>query len=218
MINRPVAVFMDLDDTLTDRAAAFAHWAVDFLRDHGLPRSALPSLVEFDDQGRRPREEFFAGVSSLLDLRINESEELAKYRSATSHPPAFAGVEDGLAVLSSLGAELMVLSNGVTEVQLAKLSSTGLLGWFDRVVISDQVGAEKPDTKIYHYAQGLARPESECWMVGDHPVNDIHGARAAGFRTAWVSHGRDDQIAAEADVVGTTTRQCLQQLAQRCGH
>ncbi|MEV0282173.1 HAD hydrolase-like protein [Streptomyces sp. NPDC050610] len=27
------------------------------------------------------------------------------------------------------------------------------------------------------------------WMVGDNPVNDIDGGRAAGLRTVWINRG-----------------------------
>lgn len=216
MPKSPCAVFIDLDDTLTDRTRAFATWASAFLAAHGAKPDLLSAVIQYDNEGRRPREEFFAGLSGLLGITFDTQAALVTYRESTGNPPATDGVEASLVSLRNRHATLCILSNGVTEVQTRKLQSTGLIGWFDHVIVSDQVGYSKPSFQIYEYARGLVDPRSDCWMVGDHLVNDISGAKLAGFQTAWVSRGRTDAEATRhADVVRASASECLDEIARR---
>ena len=211
-----LAVFIDLDDTLTDRAGAFASWATAFLVSHGLRPGLIQEVIRYDNEGRRPREQFFAGLSRLLGISFDLEAVVAEYRRCTGESPVPDGVETSLALLRSSGAVVCVLSNGVTEVQLGKLHETGLIKFFDHVIISDKVGHSKPSRQIFDFARALVDPKSVCWMVGDHPVNDISGAKRAGFCTAWVSHGRTDTGASrDADVICRSTPECLTEIVSR---
>ena len=55
-------------------------------------------------------------------------------------------------------------------------------GLFSATVLSSKVRIRKPDPAIYHLACRAAevKPE-ECAYVGDNPVRDVEGTRAAGF-------------------------------------
>lgn len=79
-----------------------------------------------------------------------------------------------------------VLTNGFTEVQYRKLSSTGLDRYIQRMVISDEVGIQKPDIRLFRYAEQAtgATPDSTI-MIGDNPDNDIQGALDAGWKAIY---------------------------------
>lgn len=79
-----------------------------------------------------------------------------------------------------------VLTNGFSEVQYNKLRSTGLDRYIQRMVISDEIGIQKPDTRLFRYAEQAtgASPE-EILMIGDNPVSDITGALNAGWQTVF---------------------------------
>lgn len=79
-----------------------------------------------------------------------------------------------------------VLTNGFTEVQYRKLRSTGLDRYIQRMVISDEIGIQKPDTRIFRYAEQEtgATPETTL-MIGDNPDNDIMGALDAGWHAIY---------------------------------
>lgn len=86
-----------------------------------------------------------------------------------------------------------IITNGFTALQQARLERTGLLGYFDLLVISEQVGHAKPHPAIFDYA--LARmgnpPRARVLMVGDNPDSDILGGINAGMATCWLNaHGR----------------------------
>lgn len=70
-----------------------------------------------------------------------------------------------------------------------RLQAMGILGYFDAVFGSDDVGYSKPDPAFYRFAlkeSGCAA--SRAVMVGDRLDNDISPARSVGMRTVRVLH------------------------------
>lgn len=70
------------------------------------------------------------------------------------------------------------------------LRQHGLYELFDAFAISDEVGAEKPDRRLFlHALHALAIPEAD-WgrvaMVGNNLARDIHGANALGLISIWM--------------------------------
>ncbi len=62
------------------------------------------------------------------------------------------------------------------------LEQLGVSKFFSNVVISSEVGADKPDPFIFRRALELARIlPNEALHVGDDPLRDWQGARAAGL-------------------------------------
>ncbi|QKJ85672.1 pyrimidine 5'-nucleotidase [Paramixta manurensis] len=82
-----------------------------------------------------------------------------------------------------------IITNGFTALQQARLARTGFLGYFDLLVISEQVGVAKPHPAIFDYAleQMGQPPRSRVLMVGDNPDSDILGGMQAGFATCWLN-------------------------------
>ena len=56
------------------------------------------------------------------------------------------------------------------------------------ILISEAVGAYKPDPRVFEAAlERLGLPSHEVLHVGDSDVDDVEGARAAGLRVAWIN-------------------------------
>lgn len=78
------------------------------------------------------------------------------------------------------------LTNGFTNVQYKKLKSTGLDRYIQRMVISDEIGIQKPDFRIFRYAeQAVGASPDEILMIGDNPLSDVQGALSAGWKAAY---------------------------------
>jgi putative hydrolase of the HAD superfamily len=77
--------------------------------------------------------------------------------------------------------QLAVVSNFDGRLRVV-LEQLGISKFFRAVVISSEVGADKPEPLIFRRAVELcgAQP-NESLHVGDDPVNDWQGARAAGL-------------------------------------
>ncbi len=88
---------------------------------------------------------------------------------------------DALDRLRRAGLRLGVVSNSDGRVEAA-LEASGLRDYFDVVVDSALVGAEKPDPAIFRAAlTALDLQPEEAVYVGDLYTVDVVGARAAGI-------------------------------------
>lgn len=86
--------------------------------------------------------------------------------------------------LHTAGYQIVVLSNGFSEVQYRKINASGLAPYIDHIVLSEDVGVQKPDPKIYSYAMQLADVTKEqIVMIGDNVETDIKGAYDFGLDT-----------------------------------
>ena len=99
------------------------------------------------------------------------------------------GAHDCLRRVRECGTKLVLLSNFDTRLR-ALLHDLELAALFDALVISAEVGWEKPHPSIFlHAAASLGVPPSTMLHVGDDPVLDVQGALAAGYADAWL-YGR----------------------------
>jgi len=81
---------------------------------------------------------------------------------------------------------LVVLSNG-EAAYLDHLVKNQVHWDFDQVISVETVGAFKPHPGVYRRAANILQLEvNECLMVSAHPF-DLVGARACGFRAAYVN-------------------------------
>lgn len=103
------------------------------------------------------------------------------------------GAYELLKLLRAHNYNIGVLSNGFTNVQHAKLRNTGIDGMIDLMVLSDDIGINKPDPRLYHHAMqraGDINPTHHL-MIGDNLNTDIRGALASGWHA--VHFDRDDK-------------------------
>jgi len=94
----------------------------------------------------------------------------------------FDGAMDALAELSKR-YPLAALTNGNANV-----SRLGLERYFRFGISAADVGASKPHPAMFEAALARVGSTSACAVhVGDHPIDDIRGASAVGYRTVWVN-------------------------------
>ncbi len=99
---------------------------------------------------------------------------------------------DVLPAVAELAEEyrLGVLANQESTVRSA-LERDGLAGYFEAWAVSEDLGLEKPDPRIFEHALEVAGAEpARSAMVGDRLDYDIEPARRAGMRTVWVLRGQ----------------------------
>lgn len=91
-------------------------------------------------------------------------------------------------VLEYLSANynLYILSNGFQELQCRKMRSSGIDHFFNKVVLSDDIGILKPWPEIFHFALSATQSElRDSVMIGDSWDNDITGARGVGMHQIY---------------------------------
>lgn len=76
---------------------------------------------------------------------------------------------------------LHIITNGFSETQVVKLSTSGISDYFANVINSESCGHLKPDIRIFNHAIQLTGSCCEdCIMIGDDLYADVLGAREAG--------------------------------------
>jgi YjjG family noncanonical pyrimidine nucleotidase len=96
------------------------------------------------------------------------------------------GAEEVVAELAgSVG--LLLITNGLSEVQRPRFASSSIGCFFPEVVISEELGIAKPDPAIFDHAFGrIGRPAKDrVLMVGDNLGSDILGGANYGIDTCW---------------------------------
>ena len=188
------AVFFDFDDTLDNRDAAFRVGLSAFLTHY------YPSLSREEVAARR--EEMFYFQRGHYGQIIYYQDMLAHFLEVwppevpTDLPTAYrrmlgafaaAGqphpdVYDTLTALRQRGYLTGIITNGTANAQSLKIDHSGLRPYVDLVVLAGEEGIQKPDPRLFRIAAArLGVLPTACLFVGDHPVNDLEGARDAGF-------------------------------------
>jgi REG-2-like HAD superfamily hydrolase len=103
---------------------------------------------------------------------------------------AYPDVQPALEALKKRGCLLGVIANGEHYVKeaLVKLS---LAEYLDVITISEDVGVEKPDPRIFQLTiEKFSLKPEQCVYVGDVPEIDLVGARNAGITPVWIDRNR----------------------------
>jgi REG-2-like HAD superfamily hydrolase len=105
----------------------------------------------------------------------------------------FGDVPPALDALLERGARLAVVSNWSARLP-ELLAGLGIDRPFELVLASAAFGRSKPDPAIFREAlrRLSARPE-QALHVGDHPLNDVAGARRAGIAALLLDRSRSPQ-------------------------
>ena len=183
------AIIFDLDDTLYPHEqyvhSGFCAVARHVDRFFGVPAATSYATL------RRARELHRCGRELQALCEVHGLDEaivpdlLQVYRT---HRPQLWLSHDARVVLDQMrqhGWRLAVLTNGAPAAQALKIGALALHSLVDLVVYAEEhARGGKPSRAPF--AEALCRLEVQACdavMVGDDPVNDIEGGRAAGLRT-----------------------------------
>lgn len=109
-------------------------------------------------------------------------------------------VDEALDALAARGLRLAVVSNW--DERLPRLiERLGLASRFAAIVVSQQVGVEKPHAAIFRAAlDRLGVAAGEAVHVGDRRLEDVEGAEAAGLRALWLARGGGGDLRSLAEL------------------
>jgi YjjG family noncanonical pyrimidine nucleotidase len=201
------ALLLDLDHTLLDSDASEAQAFEHALASAGIrdPHHHLPAYHHIN---RALWAQVERGEIATAHVRVARFEQLVETTGIAASPEALAdafahglgaygelypGVRD---VLDALAAEptvaLALVTNGLSEVQRARIARLELGRYFEVIAISSELGTAKPAPEIFERAlAGLGAPAKvSALMVGDSLSSDIRGARNAGIATCWYNPHR----------------------------
>ena len=194
-------ILFDADNTLLNFDAAESKALAETLVNYGIEpdaetvqtyRTINEELWRQLEKGQIRREkllnERFSRFLKAIDA-AGDGAEMNRYylEQLSTHPDLMnAEVLDVLRELSEV-ATLAVVSNGVHKVQTRRLAESGVSNFMEDVFISEKLGCEKPDARIFDAALRALGVENRehVLMVGDSLTSDIQGGANAGLDTCW---------------------------------
>jgi len=187
-------VLFDLDQTLIDRSASIRAYArrlwAERSGDFGIGEvEFVDRFIELDGNGYVPRPTFFRRfLDAFPDAGLSSRELESHFFGHVWEAPVLVdGALEGLGRLRACGVPIGIVTNGGSINQRRKVERGGLVALVDGCFISEELGVRKPDRGIFETAaREIGIDPGRSWFVGDHPVFDICGSRALGFRTIWV--------------------------------
>lgn len=210
-------VLFDLDHTLIDsdesEAAAFAHT---------MQFAGVHYDAQLFDTYRRINLAMWAqveaGMMAANDVRTRRFESFNQTAGIDGDPVAMGEVfVEGLGrfgrlypgaidMLEAVGAiaVLGMVTNGISDVQRARIARLDIERFFDAIVISSEVATSKPGAAIFDIAfERLGQPDRpKTVMVGDSLTSDMAGGHAYGIATCWYNPvGRHPEVDFELDHV-----------------
>jgi putative hydrolase of the HAD superfamily len=191
-------ILFDVDGTVLDRDSAHRRYierlvykfpeAVAASTDH---HDVIQKLIMDDDRGRKDRNEYAQFViAQLPNLSWTPEQFLSDYFLNIGQ--LVEKQEWVIALLKQLRKIFRIgaVTNGGSNNQRTKLKTAGLQSSFDYILISEEVGIQKPNPEIFKMALNALKAEPTCALhVGDDPVNDVIGSKGAGVMACWVSQG-----------------------------
>lgn len=107
--------------------------------------------------------------------------ELYDIYTAPEYYELFDDVKPFLDGLKAKGFRIGIISNFAPTLK-AILEEKGILSYFDPIIVSTEVGLEKPDPAIFRLALDMAGLEAEDILyIGDHETNDIWAPNQVGI-------------------------------------
>lgn len=97
-------------------------------------------------------------------------------------------IEGAKAFLDELKEQyhLILISNGMPNIQHPRLISSGLESYFEHIFISEEIGAQKPSKDFFDIVfNTIQAKKEECLVIGDGLTSDILGGYNYGIDTCF---------------------------------
>ncbi len=194
------AVFFDVDDTLYDstfQAESARRNAIKAMIEAGLNLTEETAMRSLRRIVRRFGSNYLGHFNELLresgyngNPRIMAAGLIAYHNTKLTCLVPFRDTVPTLLSLRDRNYKLGIITNGLAVKQWEKLIRLGIQHFFDSVIISEEIGREKPDPRIFKLAiDSLKCKPSEAMMVGDRIDRDIVGAKKIGMLTVQILKG-----------------------------
>ena len=196
-------LLIDNDNTIMDFNAAEAKALIDVLQNHGLPTddAAVHTYHEINDALWKALErgettqpklkvERFRQLLTVLNRHDVDAEVIAAEYAAGlgNHADLLPGAAEFIHAVHGR-MKIALVSNGVSAIQRGRLAKCPLTPLFDAIVISEEVGAAKPDPKLLYVAMDMlgCMDKAQAVMMGDSATADIPAAVNAGVDSIFFS-------------------------------
>ncbi|SDH57637.1 HAD family hydrolase [Winogradskyella thalassocola] len=186
-VNDKTVIVFDLDDTLYNE--------LDYLK------SAYKSIaLSLEPNNWKP---LYLKMFSLYRCKINVFEFIANtykikigllvemYRNHQPQIQLFDGVLEVFEAIKSRNGKIGIITDGRSMTQRAKLKSLGILSYIDKLIISEEIGSEKPNS-LNFIAIEKALSGFEYYYIADNLKKDFIAPNSLGWKcVALIDNGKN---------------------------
>lgn len=174
---KKVVVF-DLDDTLIYEINFLksAYKEISEFIDPDITNSLYNNMILWYKEGKNVFEELL-----LIYPLILKDELLTIYRNHFPSLELNEGVIEVLNYCKEKAFFLGLISDGRSSTQRNKLEATGIIDFFDKIIISEEFGSEKPT--LDNYEIFFEFEADEYFYIADNPKKDFISPNRLGWRT-----------------------------------
>lgn len=125
------------------------------------------------------------GASGLTDeVAVSFADRFHEYREAQCD--FFPDACETLDEIRARGVKMALVTNGLSEIQRAKIDRFDLARRFDHIQIEGEHGFGKPEERAYlHALDALGATAAETWMVGDNLEWEVVAPQRLGIFAIW---------------------------------
>lgn len=193
-------ILLDIDETLFDFKKA---------EKYALEKTMNHCKIDYNDENlsiyKRVNDniwhELEKGLISADNLKLERPRRFFNELGVSSNPTEFRDTylkllgegaflfDESIELLSYLSKKyrLCVITNGLSDVQNRRLDKAAIREHFEHIVISEDIGFAKPDSKIFEYTLEAMNHKNKdsVLMIGDSLKSDIQGGINVGIDTCW---------------------------------
>ncbi|NQT57513.1 MAG: noncanonical pyrimidine nucleotidase, YjjG family [Bacteroidetes bacterium] len=199
-MNKYELLLFDADGTLFDYNQAES-WSLE----RTLEDTSIDSGDAVKDTYRKINHALWAaferGEVTIAEIRVERFRKLLWEVSSTADPAAtgelylsYLGksgflIDGTVELLDALYGKIpmAIITNGITETQYGRLETSGIGKYFDPIIISGEVGSQKPDPAIFEtlFAKANFHNKEKALIIGDSLTSDMQGGVKFGIDTCW---------------------------------
>ena len=162
---------------------------------HALYANVNTELWEAFERGELPQDAIKESRFERLSERTGWDFDTAKVSSSylTNLSKGQFLLDGALTLVKHLSQhhKLIIMTNGLKEVQRPRFESSPVSAYMQDILVSDELGVAKPSAGIFDIAfERMGSPlRSEVLMIGDSLSSDIRGGVNYGLNTCWFNPG-----------------------------
>ena len=201
------AITLDVGGTLIEPWPSVGHIYAEVAARHGVqaePEELTQRFVQAwqaQDAFQYTRADWAAVVDATFEGLVTQLPSQTFFGELYSHfakAECWHVYEDVIPTLTALrqqGIRLAVISNWDDRLR-PLLKSLELAHWFEVIHVSAEIGAHKPDARIFQTAaESLGIPPARILHVGDGEREDHQGALVSGLQSRWLCRGTENSVA-----------------------
>jgi 2-haloacid dehalogenase len=187
-VKRPTWIAFDVNGTLLDPGALLGAGREEMGR-AALDDAVIQAMADTLTGEQRPFPDYLrAALERRLETAGDGRDRLDSAMEQASHMPPFPDAAEALDMIAGAGYRIAAVTNSAAGAAMAALEAAGLDTHIEMVVGADEVGAYKPDPRVYrHAASRLDSAADSISLVAAHAW-DVLGAMRAGWNAVWVGH------------------------------